>query len=452
MDQSGDPAECLLDLPVVPRKPVCRYSPRITLSLLFLAASFSLASGVAVPVAIGGEPVIRLTPIEGRPYSGSAAGAAGASVFLSSGLIADFDVPADVKSQALHLFSRFSSTLRHAGQSLSDVGFVRAYLAPGSDGQVDYEGWDAAWAETFKGTLRPARSTVAVPSLGSPKTLIELEFATFDSAEMGHPTPDLRQLPADRAQYYSSGTPAPVPHVTAAAKGTVENGDTVTQARNALRRLMENLALAGLASKDVAHVRAFIAPDPQRGGLYDFDGWKQAFIEAFPGPTPPALVMVATPNFGDPARLIEVEVIATFPTVLAAGQTASSPPQRPAEGAAAAPCGSAVIKPANSPLFFSAGVVSGGQDVEAQATAALDILESRMREQGLGLDDIVLLRAYIVPDAQGVLDLDGWSAAWSRHFTKACSAGSPAQTIIAVHSLPRPELKIEIDVVAAKQP
>ena len=74
-----------------------------------------------------------------------------------------------------------------------------------------------------------------------------------------------------------------------------------------------------------------------------------------------------------------------------------------------------------------------------------------MAAQGLSLADVTFLRAYVVPGADGNIDRAGWSAAYSRYFGSAEQPNKPARTTIAVSSLPRPEMKIEIDVVAARK-
>lgn len=432
--------------------PADSYYLRLVHLLLGVSVTYALSSILPTSGAAAIDAPYTLTPIAGRPYSGGATSAVGTSAFLSPGLTADNTAPADTKGQALQVISRFQSTLGRAGQTLSDVGFVRAYLAPGSDGKIDYAGWDAAWSESFKGDVKPARSTVGVPSLGSPTTLVQLEFVTLAVAGAAQPAEGVGQLPAGRAHFFSAGTLAPTLKAMAGAGETRDKGDTASQARGALRRLQENLASAGLSFKDVAYVRAFIGPDTHQGGRFDYEGWNQAYAEFFPSSAAPARATVTTPTFGDPSTLIEIEIVATFPTASSGGLAVATTSQLLAYGPSTAPIASAVAVRADVPLYFSAGAVAGGDTVEAQALAALELLQSRMAEQGLGLADIALLRAYIVPDAEGNLDRNGWSAAWSRYFGTVAQPGKPARTTIAVHSLPRPEMKIEIDVVAAKKP
>jgi len=115
--------------------------------------------------------------------------APGAPLYFSAGMVPGANAGPTMKAQALDTLRRLGENLATAGLKPSDVLFVRAYLAPGPDGKVDYAGWDQAWFETF-GTaskpVRPALTTVAVPLLGNASTLIEVEYvcATAPAADL----------------------------------------------------------------------------------------------------------------------------------------------------------------------------------------------------------------------------------------------------------------------------
>jgi enamine deaminase RidA (YjgF/YER057c/UK114 family) len=356
------------------------------------------------------------------------------------------------------------------------VGFVRAFLAPGADGKIDYAGWDAAWAETFSGA-KPARSTVGVPFLGSPSTLIEIEFvalpratpALFNEAKgkltAGSERLALYGTPEGRiaggvgvkpgtALYFTAGTLAPTLDAKLPATDRGQKGDMATQARGTLLRLQENLATVGLSFRDVIYLRAFLAPDVHLEGRYDYDGWNAAYGEFFNNaklPQKPARTTVTTPAFGDPATLIEIEMIAAFPSEPALFDATSKTPQLKIYGAPTSPIASGIAVRPDASMYFSSGAVAAGDTVEAQAVAALETLKTRMAAQGVSLADVTFLRAYVVPGPDGNIDRTGWSAAYSRYFGSAEQPNKPARTTIAVTSLPRPEMKIEIDVIAARK-
>lgn len=456
-----------------------RSSPidRMRHALGLLAGCGALLAASAAGAA-DGPTNFRLAPLADRPYAAGATTAPGAPLYLPSGGVAGQGAPADVKGQALQIIGRLKENLAGAGLTLADVGFVRAFLAPGSDGKVDYAGWDAAWAETFATDPRPARSTVGVPFLGSPATLVELEFVALPGASPAPFAAGPGQLPAGNerialygtptgriaagtgirpgtALYFTAGTLAPTLDGRLPPTDRGHKGDMATQARGTLKRLQENLAGVGLSLKDVVYLRAFLAPDIHLDGRFDYDGWNAAYGEFFNHagmPQKPARTTVTTPGFGDPATLIEIELMAAFPAPPALFDAASRTPQLRSYGAPTSPIASGIAVRENAPLHFSSGAVAAGETLEAQATAALETLRSRMALHGLGLEDVVFLRAYVVPGPDGAIDRAGWSAAYSRFFGTAEQPNKPARTTIAVHSLPRPEMKIEIDVVAAAKP
>lgn len=91
----------------------------------------------------------------------------------------------DTKIQAVGILRRIEDQLREQGLDLSDVVYLRAYVAPDllNDGKFDFAGWNAAYGEFFgtaSNPTKPARSTVGVAALVSPDFLIEVEaFAAY---------------------------------------------------------------------------------------------------------------------------------------------------------------------------------------------------------------------------------------------------------------------------------
>src|SRR6185369_13116204 len=102
------------------------------------------------------------------------------ALYFSAGVGADLNDGATMKQQALGTMKRLEANINTAGVSLGEVAFVRAYLAPGPDGNIDYAGWDEAWREVFRNeNNRPNRTTVAVPLLVDPGRLIEIEYVAL---------------------------------------------------------------------------------------------------------------------------------------------------------------------------------------------------------------------------------------------------------------------------------
>jgi enamine deaminase RidA (YjgF/YER057c/UK114 family) len=231
-------------------------------------------------------------------------------------------------------------------------------------------------------------------------------------------------------------------------------GDMKTQATGLLKRLQENLAAVGLTFSDVIYLRAFVGPDTLRGGKFDYDGWNAAYSDFFNNPAnphKPARTTVTTPTYGSPGMMLEVELLCAFPGApdKVKFDSAASPALK-TYGAPTAAISSGVASKAGNSYYFSAGAgpkVSG--DMKTQALSALATLKDRLAEAGLGFKDVTFLRAYVVPEADGTVDRAGWGEAYTTYFNNKEQPLKPARTTIAVHSLPNPAWKIEIDVIAA---
>ncbi len=86
----------------------------------------------------------------------------------------------DTYTQSLGCLKRIEELLSEAGLSMSDVVFLRVYVAPDSnkEDQHDFPGWFDAYAEYFNNDDNPtkvARSTIGVAALARPYLLVEVE-------------------------------------------------------------------------------------------------------------------------------------------------------------------------------------------------------------------------------------------------------------------------------------
>jgi enamine deaminase RidA (YjgF/YER057c/UK114 family) len=86
----------------------------------------------------------------------------------------------DTRSQTAGVIRRIEATLRRLDLTLADVVRLRVFLCPdpAKGGEVDFAGFNAAYAEFF-GTRQqpnlPVRSVVQVAGLADPSWLIEIE-------------------------------------------------------------------------------------------------------------------------------------------------------------------------------------------------------------------------------------------------------------------------------------
>jgi enamine deaminase RidA (YjgF/YER057c/UK114 family) len=109
-------------------------------------------------------------------FASGVAGKPGTSLYLSSGALPA--VGGDMKSQALSALESLKSGLAQAGAGFKDVVFLRAYLVPNSDGSVDRDGWNQAYATFFKTPEqpnKPGRVTIPVTSLPKADAKISID-------------------------------------------------------------------------------------------------------------------------------------------------------------------------------------------------------------------------------------------------------------------------------------
>ena len=230
----------------------------------------------------------------------------GLPLYFSSGVGANLNDGDTMKAQALGAMTRLGDNINTAGLGLGEVVFVRAYLAPGPDGRVDYAGWNEAWGEIFddeSGPQVPARTTVAVPLLGQPGRFIELEYVvvTREGADMAAGSealalpvtnPNLKPYGTrtDRiysgmgvmpggGMYWTVGMTAPVLNADAEPSSSERRGDMFTQSRNTLLRLKDNLADVGLTLADVVYVRRLSSYIRLRQANSTYEGWNDAYGE-----------------------------------------------------------------------------------------------------------------------------------------------------------------------------
>lgn len=86
----------------------------------------------------------------------------------------------DTETQAIGILKNFEADLEAKGLSLSDVTYLRVYVAPdpNKENNPDYTGWFNAYAKFFntkENPVKTARSTVGVESLVNSDWLIEIE-------------------------------------------------------------------------------------------------------------------------------------------------------------------------------------------------------------------------------------------------------------------------------------
>lgn len=126
-----------------------------------------------------------------------------------------------------------------------------------------------------------------------------------------------------------------------------------------------------------------------------------------------------------------------------------------------------VAIPANAAVVWTSGTVPGVADTSApagsrarygdtktQAVSVLRAIENRLKEHGLGMKDVVYLRAYLVPDKEkgGTIDTQGWNAAYGEYFNTATNPVKPARSTVGVLALVSPDWLVEVEAFAVFPP
>ena len=148
------------------------------------------------------------------------------------------------------------------------------------------------------------------------------------------------------------------------------------------------------------------------------------------------------------------------------GGCATAPNHAPHRtGAAAAAISASVSVPAGSRIVYVSGTVpdeinpaaSEGSparfgDTEAQTRNILGKIDVILREQGMSLSDVVMMRVFLVaPPGQARMDFAGMMRAYSEHFGTAAQANKPARSTMQVAGLVNPGWLAEIEVTAARR-
>jgi len=90
-------------------------------------------------------------------------------------------------------------------------------------------------------------------------------------------------------------------------------------------------------------------------------------------------------------------------------------------------------------------------NTQAQAENALGKIETILKEQGLTMADVVMMRVYMVADpTTNKLDFAGMNAAYNKNFGTAMQPNKPARTTVQVAALVNAGPLLEIEVQAAR--
>lgn len=89
-------------------------------------------------------------------------------------------------------------------------------------------------------------------------------------------------------------------------------------------------------------------------------------------------------------------------------------------------------------------------DMEAQGTAILEGFKARLEARGWSMENVVRANVYGVAGEDGVLDFAGFNTAFGKFFSREAGGWYPARTFVEVAALFRPELLVEVEILAVK--
>ncbi len=132
-------------------------------------------------------------------------------------------------------------------------------------------------------------------------------------------------------------------------------------------------------------------------------------------------------------------------------------------GSPQSPIAASVEVPAGSRLIYVSGQVpeavnpAAAQgsaerfgDTEAQTRSVIGKIEGVLRQHGLGLGDIVMMRVFLVaPPGQARMDFTGMMRGYSAYFGTAGQPNKPARSTMQVGGLVDPGWLVEIEAAAA---
>jgi enamine deaminase RidA (YjgF/YER057c/UK114 family) len=130
------------------------------------------------------------------------------------------------------------------------------------------------------------------------------------------------------------------------------------------------------------------------------------------------------------------------------------------------PISASVELPAGSRLVYVSGTVPDVADADgppgsvqrygdtaAQTRSVLRRIEAQLRQHGLGLGDVVMMRVFLVaPPGQPRMDFAGMMTAYREYFGTPAQPNRPARSTMQVAGLVDPGWLVEIEVTAAAAP
>ncbi len=136
--------------------------------------------------------------------------------------------------------------------------------------------------------------------------------------------------------------------------------------------------------------------------------------------------------------------------------TRSGPDASPIAASVTIPPGATVVNlsgalAAESDLTAPEGSLQRYGDTETQTRSVLQRLAAGLIAQGMGPEDVVMMRVYLVaPPGSDRMDFSGMMKAYKEMFGTPEQPNKPARVTVQVAALVAPQFLVEIEVQAAK--
>lgn len=132
------------------------------------------------------------------------------------------------------------------------------------------------------------------------------------------------------------------------------------------------------------------------------------------------------------------------------------PAQSPIAASTEVPAGSRIVYISGSvpdavDPSAPAGSVQRYGDTAAQTRSVLRKIEAQLKQHGMGLGDIVMMRVFLIaPPGQARMDFAGMMTAYREFFGTAAQPNKPARSTLQAAGLVDPGWLVEIEATAAK--
>ena len=341
----------------------------------------------------------------------------------------------DVTKQVETIMAIAEWSMGKAGGRLDDVMRSRIYV---TDMKVaDHAA--RAIAKRFR-DVRPASTLVEVRGLARPEQLVEIELEAVDGAGQS-----ARRIGSGRSiedQYAYSravrvGDRVFISGSTALnARGAIDGpGDVYRQTRSTLDTIFTALAEAGGTPADLVYTKSFFTD------LSHMTDYTRAWLEAF-GDVRPTSTTLGIPALLRPEMLIEIEAEAIIGAAKARRNIYTQQQREKPRGYARLVEVGERIYMSGCTDLDAAGQVQAPNDWAAQYDHALETVRWSLDQVGASLDDVVRRQTFTVDRAQ-VNRPHGQGPAYF-------ADSRPASMGCRIMGLARPELLVEVEVMAVK--